>query len=431
MFRRMREGVRLVKFYLLHKRSLQTIEKWQSARLHTLVRHAAEYVPAYRDLFAASGVSPETIRRISDLPRLPITDKGFFLGRETEEYIDHGRRTHTVWKKTSGTTGKPFTLLVSNALLHPHYADFVCYRFLLGFNVFPGAFDTARIAHINVRAPRRANQLFITISDFLSDPEVVIRKIADYRPDVVASYTSILFELAKKVSENPTLLPEKPRFAASFGEMLTPHMRRFIEDALGCEVYDRYGGGEIGAVALECGRHDGMHVNSESAIVEIVDDKSDALPPGQYGRVIVTDLLNYNMPFIRYDIGDRGMLTRDRCACGLETPRLWLEGRYSAFLIFGGRKIHHLEFDGALDGFMHIILQYQIVKLAEDEMAVRVVPGPLFDSSSAQVIEAKMRKIVGPDIRVSIEKVASISRTLRGKSHIVLDESMSVARSKS
>lgn len=429
MFRRMREGIRLARFYLLHKRSIRAIEKWQSAQLNTLVRHAAEHVPAYRDIFATTGVSPETIREITDLPRLPITNKRFFLEREAEEYIDHGHRIHSVWKKTSGTSGKPFTLLVSNALLHPHYADFICYRFLLGLNVFPGAFNAVRIAHINVRAPRRKNQMFITIADFYSNPEETIRKIAAYKPDVIASYTTILLDLAKKVAENRALYTEKLPYAASFGEMLSPTTRRFIEDTLQCEVYDRYGGGEIGGVALECSRHNGMHVNSESAIVEIVDENNDVLPPGQSGRVIVTDLLNYNMPFIRYDIGDRGMLTREKCECGLETPRLWLEGRYSASLTFGGRHIHHLEFDAALDGFMNVILQYQIVKLSESSMVVRVVPGSLFDASSAQAIEAKICKIVGTGTSVSVEQVATIPRTARGKSRIVSDESVSVAHS--
>jgi len=423
MFRQIRKKIGFARFLYLHRRNLSTIEGWQAARLRELTQHAKRNIPLYGELFSSVAFDPDTIKSLADVSRIPVTEKGVFLERLAEEYTDNSRSTHAVWKKTSGTAGKPLSVLVSDALLNPYYADFVCFRFLLGSFISFRPFRKARIAHINIRAPRRKNQLFITISDLLSDPDKAIRRIAKYKPNVVASYASILLELAKKVSENPDLLPEKPRYVASFGEMLTPSMRRFIESALECEVYDRYGGGEIGAVALECHRHDGMHVHCESAIVEIVDGDGNALPSGEYGRVIITDLLNYNMPFIRYEIGDRGMLVRDKCACGLETPRLWLEGRYSAFLTFGGRNIHHLEFDGALDGLMNVITQYQIAKLAQDHLKVRVVPGPLFDASSISIIEEKILQIVGPRMRVSVESVPSVPRTPRGKSLIISDES--------
>lgn len=423
MLDRIRGKIWFTRLLLLHRRSARAIEKWQSARLRDLVRHAAVHVPAYRDLFARSGIEADSIRGMKDLRRIPMTNKAFFLERPAEEYTDGSRRTHSVWKKTSGTSGRPLTLLVSDIFLDPYYADFVCFRFLLGTFVSPRPFQEARVAHINIRSARRRNQMFITIADFLSDPEKMIQKISAYKPTVLTSYTSILLELARKVSEHPELLPERVPYVCSFGEMLTPSVRRFLADTFRAEVYNRYGAGEVGAIALECDRHDGMHVNSESVVVEVVDEKGKALPPGQHGRIIVTDLLNYNMPFIRYDMGDRGVLTNEPCACGLETPRMWLEGRYSAYLTFGGRIIHHLEFDGALDGFMGVILQYQIVKLEEHILRVRVVPGPLFDASAVKRIEKNMREIVGDGVRVSVERVVRIPITPRGKSLIVSDES--------
>jgi phenylacetate-CoA ligase len=166
--------------------------------------------------------------------------------------------------------------------------------------------------------------------------------------------------------------------------------------------------------------HDGLHEHSESTIIEIVDADGKRVPDGTFGRILLTDLLNYNMPFVRYEIGDSGRLVHERCACGLETPRLYLEGRYSAHLTFGDRRVQHLEFDGALDGLMNVILQYRVVKESDTSLAVQVVPGPRFTADTAADIEARMHALV-PGVAAHVDMVESLPRTPRGKSQIVAD----------
>ncbi len=307
----------------------------------------------------------------------------------------------------------------------PLYCDSLQYRFLSWKKPWRMNVSWAKIATIKVRTHPRPNRLAISVEDFLSDEEGSMRKLIEFQPDVVEGYASIIHELAQRVKAGN--LPLHPRFAISGGENMRHAVRHFVTDALQTEVVSRYALEECGVIASECSRHDGLHTNCESLIVEIVDEYGRALPDGESGRILITDLFNYSMPLIRYDTGDHGTMSWQLCACGVTAPRLWLEGRHSAFLDFPVRRIHHLEFDATLDMFMNAVAQYQIVKCSEDRLEVRVVPGRAFDEHAKAEVVRNVEALVGPSIRVSLSVVEKIPFTERGKSQIVADESTAAA----
>lgn len=421
MIKRLKRMLRRWRLYHVHRLGRDAGGRWQNESLRMLIAHAIAHVPLYRDLYAEAGVDSLQIQSVADLRALPITRKDMYRMRPANELTRNDMAPRSPWKKTSGSTGHPLTILTSSIMRDPFYNDFSCFRFLLdGRAITPWAFNSFRVAHVNVRARPRSTHLFVTITDFQNNIAGTLKRIAAFKPDVIASYTSILLDMARAAAADPTLLPIKPRYCSCFGEMITPAIRAEIESGLGCELFDRYGGTEMGAVASECRVHDGMHVHTESAVIEIVDASGEVLPTGKSGRIILTDLLNFNMPFIRYDIGDSGRIETSPCSCGLDTPRLYLEGRYSAHLTFGSRRVHHLEFDGALDSLMNAVLQYRVVKESEDSLVVQVIPGPLYIDATAETICARMRELV-PRVSVRVELVESLPRTPRGKSQIVAD----------
>lgn len=423
MLKEIRRLVRRWRLYNVHRFDPDRISEWQNNSLRRLITHAVAHVPFYRELYSENGIDAQSILTLEDLSTLPLTRKEMYRTRPTDELTRGDKAPIAPWKKTSGSTGHPLTILMSSIMRDTFYNDFVCFRFLLENRpITPWAFNSFRVAHVNVRARPRDTHLFITITDFQNDIDGTLKKISEFKPDVIASYTSILLDMARAAAADPALMPHKPRYCSCFGEMITPAVRAEIESGLGCELFDRYGGTEMGAVASECRMHDGLHVHSESAIIEIIDESGNALPPGKSGRIILTDLLNFNMPFIRYEIGDRGAITTDQCACGLKTPRLYLEGRYSAHLTFGKRRVHHLEFDGALDGLMNAVLQYRIVKESEGSLVVQVIPGPLYTESVLETIRERMLELV-PRVTVRVDLVDALPRTPRGKSQIVADVS--------
>jgi len=424
IFDGLKNRIALHRFHTLHLRSPAVIRKWQDYALQTLVDQACKNVPLWRQLFTAAGVGPESVRSVDDLDMLPITNKRTYAGRMTEEYVNNAQRIRTRWRTTSGSTGTPFSFLSGNKNLHAQYDDFSRLRFLLWKSIFPVDLSSVRAVRIKMSPEQRRNRLFLSMGNYRLHPEEVIKQLIEFKPTVVESYATILLDVANRMRADPVLAFRVP-YAVSYGEKLLPAARKMITDGLGAEVYDRYGIEEIGAVSIECEQHNGQHVYVESVIIEIVDEHGKRLPSGEHGRIVITDLLNYNMPFIRYDTGDRGMLIDERCACGLQTPRLFFDGRYSASLRFGEQDFHHLEFDDALHGYGNSVIQYQIVKRDANHLSVNIIPGPGFTEAIRKEISQKITGLVGSTVTVAVNTVETISDTPRGKSRTLIDESIS------
>jgi phenylacetate-CoA ligase len=416
-WKKIRYFLRYIHFHTLHRRNREAIEAWQARRLMRLVAHARRSVPLFRELYA----DISEITSLMDLACLPVTSKKNYLGKAVEYYTNNSAPLLGRWSHTSGTSGQPFTVLKRIQLAMNLYTDSIHYRTLLWEKPWRLDATWAKIATIKVRAQTRHNRLFVSVAEFLSDEESVVRKIADFEPYVLEGYAAVLLAVAKKAKE--LNIPICPRYVISGGENMTPAMRSFITDALHTEVVSRYGMEEVGVVGTECSVHDGHHTNCECIIVEIVDEEGNQVPDGEEGRIVVTDLFNYSMPYIRYDTGDHGRLSWQKCACGVRAPRVWLEGRHAAFLDFPKRRIHQLEFDAALDTYMNVIEKYKVVKRSDSDVEVRIVPGSELDDASKSDIVRSIQKLVSPDITVSLLLVDSIPFSERGKSQIIADES--------
>src|SRR3989344_2045740 len=422
MNRSIRERIAFAHFSLVHRCPPFIIRQWQTTQLRRLLQHTFLYVPMWRDIFSGTRVSKGQIRELGDLAAIPLTSKDTYIGRMVEEYIDNGHRFTPRWNSTSGTSGKPFRSLLSSQYIEDtSYAGFALFRFLLWNGGHFGDIASTKIAHIKQKTYSSPFRLGLNYADFLKDQKNAYLQLAEFKPEVLMAYPSVLFDIARMMETDTTLPMLTPRYISSSGEILTPQVRSFVSEQLGAEVYNRYALEEIGVVGTECNRHNGFHVNSESIIIEITDESGKPLPEGEHGKVIVTDLLNYNMPFIRYDTGDRGSISFAPCACGLYTPRLWLKSRSSAYLTFGNRRIYRHEFI-VLDELMHSVFQYQVVKHGENELLLRIVPGPTWKETIVEEIKKNLLSLFGGGIRISVELVSNIPKTTRGKSNLIVDE---------
>ncbi len=426
MLRTIRDRYWFAKYSIVHARSLAHQEAWQEKCLRTLLTRAYDTVPFWKTIFDEAGIDPASIRSHADLVRLPVTNKHTFIGRMIEEYIDRTEPARSIWYVTSGTSGTPFRFLMSNHTMRGSVNDFASLRFLWWRGYSPHRLATTKLVRIKMRAPENKYRMFVPVGTYLADPRAALQRISAFAPEVLSAYPSILMDMANVIESGAVSNP-RPPYVLSFGEMLSPAVRTRIASIFGSEIYDRYGLEEIGVVGLECQAHEGFHVHTESVIVEVTDGAYRPIATGEEGHVVVTDLFNFNMPFIRYDTGDVGTITYDSCACGLRSPRLRIRGRYTAFLDFPLRRIHHLEFDAAMDGFMNDVLQYQIAKISDGDILVRVVPGPSFGRPVVASIERNLRALAGTHMRVRVEAVAEIPITPSGKSRIVVNESRDIS----
>jgi phenylacetate-CoA ligase len=195
----------------------------------------------------------------------------------------------------------------------------------------------------------------------------------------------------------------------STAERLSDAQRNFLRSVFEGHVYDLYCTREHGCIGFECDRHAGLHTDAGSVLVETVVDGRPCRP-GEPGDIVVTDLLNFGMPLIRYRIGDRGICSSNLCPCGCNLPLLRsLEGRVSDLLYRA---------DGsAVSGLMLIdvctdmpdVRNLQFIQTVLGDLEIRIEPGPGFGASTAARIEKEVRKYLGSSSGIKIYPVNKIS----------------------
>lgn len=421
-FSDIRERIEKANFYTLYLRSPAAIARYQDKALRKLVAHAEQNIALWRTVLRERDMPASSFQGIRDLHKLPIVTKDDFRMHPREEYIDtRFRFPEAMWSTTSGSTGKPFHILQSTIRCDDEYICFGHLRFLAWRDRPVAELPFVRRVKIRQTPIKGTSLFFINVGELLQNPSASMRRIAAYKPEVLESTPSVLLKMAQFLEENPSEAL-RVKYVISVSEMLSRSARLRIERAFGGEVYDRYASEEFTTIATECSHHRGVHIHAESFIVEIVDKNGLPVPEGREGRILVTDLLNYNMPFIRYEIGDRGMFLCGVCPCGLKTPRLAIHGRHGGQLRFGEREIDRMEFEARFKPFADSILQYQIAKTGPGELTVRIVP---IDSIAAigDNVRDTMKELAGDAVRIKIETVSEIAPTANGKSLTIVDES--------
>ncbi len=308
-----------VRFHSVHLLSQSAMKAWHEWKLASIIPYLSRNVPLYKELLSKHPSSSLFDGRHLDV--LPIMDTHSFEGRFLEEYTDR-RSPFIVAQATVFRSETRVFLLRRPHLIAPRFRDSLRYRFLLWERPWRLSASWARIAQVATHAGTEPNHLYISEQELAQDASVA-QRISTYEPYVVESHLPALQRLVDTVQKRK--LPLHPRYCVVVAPQLERVTRRSIENALRCEIYNRFDLDEFGPVGIECRIHDGFHIHVESFMIEIVDDAGHAVPENREGRILVTDLYNYQMPFIRYNIEMRGRMSWQLCACGLRSPRLWLE----------------------------------------------------------------------------------------------------------
>lgn len=418
-------------FREIKQRNSWTAEQWcnyQNEILRRMVRHACEHVPYYRNLLQNEGIDPEDIRSIKDIGKLPILDKQT-VRNSPESFVDERKNIdHLIKGHTSGTTGTPLLLhrTVQEASTATAFFDARCHE-VVGMSrvknrsVSIGGHLVA--SHDRKKPPfwiynPRWNQLYMS-SYHLSQNYLgyYVEKLRSFLPEYIEGYPSSVYAIAQYIEEN-RLEPIPCKACFTTAETLYGYHREAIERAFCCATYNQYGCGEMAVFAAECPQG-AMHISPDYCVVEVVDDNDIPLPDGQQGHLICTSLVNWSQPFIRYRVGDIGMVGTSTCACGSSMPILEsIEGRSESVLVTRDRrKIGRL--DPVFKG-VRGVCEAQIIQNDYDRFVIRVVPAREFCEEYAKVMAGNLADRVGQsDIRVEI--VDAIGRTSNGKFQAVIN----------
>ncbi len=190
-----------------------------------------------------------------------------------------------------------------------------------------------------------------------------------------------------------------------------------IERAFGCKVFDKYGSREFSGIAYESDAHNGHLVVAEGYIVEVLANGEPARP-GEVGEVVITDLNNYCMPFIRYRIGDLAQALPDEpSTCGRGLPRIGdIEGRVQS--IIQGTDGHFVPgtfFAHSLKEYDYAIKRFQVVQEQPGAIRFRVVKGSRYSDDTMDEVKALIRRYLGESLRIDVEFVANVEMVRTGK----------------
>ncbi|MHB0859464.1 MAG: phenylacetate--CoA ligase family protein [Anaerolineae bacterium] len=409
---------------------LARIERLQRWRLQTTIRHAYRTVPYYRRVMDNLGLSPDDIRTADDLAKLPLIDDAM-LRNEPEQFVsslygEHkrhslhtsgthsGHRTEVYWDE--GALLRQLAhherhRMVLNRLLGQGWGQQQLYILSpVSTTLWLRAFWDERIL-----APRRMVQRQVVSANEPYD--VIIERLNAVRPAVVFSYGSYADHLARHVTDQGIEVAG-PRVWMYGGDMLSDAGRQMLEQKLGCVVYSTYQTAEAGRVGFQCERCQGFHLNTDLCAVHLVDEQGGAVPAGERGEVVVSNLLSRAMVLLNLRLGDLAVIRSDPCPCGRSLPVLErLEGkRAEAIYLADGRALSVYQVENACREPLEFTRAAQLVQIAPQRLVWRVVPFEKVNREDLRSqLSAQATRFLNGQVEVSVEFVQEIPSTPQAK----------------
>ena len=416
----------------------EEIKRIQSERLVWQVARMYDRVELFRKRMDEKKLKPEDIKSIDDLSKLPFSYK-----QDLRDYYPYGLfaeplknivRTHA----SSGTTGKQIVVgytrhdlemwadCMARQLAAAGTTDEDVVQVSYGYGLFTGGLG----AHAG------AERIGATVVPTSSGNTArQIRTMVDFGTTVLCCTPSYSMYLAEAIEEAG--LRDKIKLKAGvFGaEPWTEDMRHAIEDSLGIKAFDVYGLSEImgPGVSYECECQNGMHVNEDMFVPEIIDpDTGEVLPEGEQGELVFTTLTKEGFPVIRYRTRDICSLNYEQCECGRTFVRMNKPtGRSDDMMIIRGVNVFPSQIEEVLlrigEG---VTPNYQIIVGREnntDTLDINVeMTEKLFadDVKSIEKIERKtvsdLRSVLGIGAKVHLVNPKTIARS-EGKAKRVID----------
>ena len=414
-------------------------ERLQLERLQTLVGRVCRNVPFYQRLLDQAGVTPESIKSLEDLQRIPFTVKTDLRDNypfklfavPLEEIV----RIHA----SSGTTGKPTVVgytrndietwaeVMARTLVSAGTTRKDIVQNAYGYGLFTGGLG----AHYGAE---KVGAAVIPVSVGNTKRQIMLMK--DFQTTVLCStpsYSLFLAEVAE--TEEKVSIRDLPLRVGVFGaEPWSDRMRKEIEEKLGIHAIDIYGLSEIigPGVAAECECQEGLHVMDDHFYPEVVDPKTgQVLGEGKTGELVVTTLTKEGIPLLRYRTRDITSLNRSPCRCGRTSARMSrLAGRSDDMLIIRGVNVFPSQIESVLLKIPEVAPHYliyvdRIKNLDSLEVHVEVSEGIFSDEvRNLERIEKRIKEEVestlGIVVDIKLVEPRSIARS-EGKAKRVID----------
>lgn len=414
-------------FAVQRYRELQGRAQWDAERLQdysmremrNLVAHAVRESPFYADHLGSE---------IGDLRALPLLTRTHLRECFDDIRARNIRKSRGRSARTGGSTGLPVTILGDSAA----HREAVGWRVMKSWGVHPGD-NGAQITRVHMtpwqncvsgftRFPTRRAHLNTGVMTPLEMLHFVdeCRRV---RPRVLFGYAAAIYAFAGFVESEGLSIPP-PDVICVTADPLMPEQRKRICAALDGPVFDIYAAAEVPWIAAECRHHAGLHVQSDCAVVEILDDDGSPVPAGTWGRIVITDLLNRLFPLIRYEIGDVGRFLEGDCRCGSAFPRLdRIQGRIVNLFRFADGTILGSGLATIFNDAPEVVRQFRLHQIDMNTINMYCVPLDYHRETldCIQEVADKLQARVGTRAKVYLKYVDALDHN-RGKSRLVVSD---------
>ncbi len=410
----------------------------QNEKIVRQVRHVWDNVPYYRDLMIKKGVTPEDIRGVEDIKKLPFLSKADLRDAYPYGLLGTDLKNCVRIQSTSGTTGKRVVAFytqhdidlwedcTARAIVAAGGSEEDVLQVAYGYGLFTGGAGLHGGSH-------KVGCLTLPMSS--GNTERQIQFMMDLGTTILCCTPSYAAYIGESLAEQGYKPEDNKLKAGIFGaEPWTEEMRRDIEQKLGIKAYDIYGLTETSGpgVAYECEEQYGMHINEDHFYAEIIDpDTGEVLPDGEKGELVFTALDKEAFPLLRYRTRDICVLNRTPCSCGRTHVRMSKPmGRSDDMLIIRGVNVFPSQIETVLlnEGYTP---NYQIVldrARNTDTFDVYVeVSADQFSDLMSQIqkmeksLEAALRTMLGISPKVHLVAPKTITRS-EGKAVRVVDK---------
>ncbi len=408
----------------------EQLQELQFQRLCALLKYCQVHSRYFRELWNSHGLSPNQLHSLDDFSSWPITSRETMRDRASEiKTTVHG--PSSVRKATGGSSGMPLQFLI----------DIVSNERRIGSTfrgyAWAGAPPGTRQTHLwgpplGDRSrwqvwKEQAYQRFLYRRDFLNsfdvheqDTQRLVNRINLYRPKVLVAYVNPLATLARHI-EQLGLSVYSPSAIIVGAEKLYDHQRKILERVFVAPVFETYGSREFSLIGAECDQHHGLHLSMENLLVEVLNDDGTPTPAGEEGNVVITDLFNSAMPFVRYIIGDRAVAGLQACSCGRGLPLLKkVVGRQVDVLITADGQQLAGEFFPHLFKDYSAIRQFQVVQKQLNLIEIKLVVDKPWASESRLALCGEIERTIGPSTKLEMREVDTIPLTSAGKHRVVM-----------
>ena len=420
----------LKEYFIIKKNQTKSIEyniSLQKERLYNIVNFAIKNVQYYKRISEQKSITISKNTIFEDIKKFPILTKEII--RNNWNALHPDLKNKRLFMITSGgTTGEPIKIMHDEDFIVKSSAAIKSFfeigDYFSGDRLLRVWGDERLILNESIGRFNHFKNIFIKNTFFqntfrMSDSIITkyIKELNLIKPKIIYAYVQSIEAIAKFIKEYNLHIVPITSIVTTSG-ILTDDIRNLLEDVFNCRIYNFYGSREISITGISCKKSNKIHINMYQKYIEIVDNDFQNVREHEKGEIIITNLINYSMPMIRYRIGDMGSLDYSKCPCGRGLIRFDnVYGRYIDLFKNQKGELIYGDFFTHLFYFRENVKQFQVVQEKINKINISIVTRNKnrLDESVEKDLTDKVQVVMGKDCEVNFNYVSSIDPCSSGK----------------